>query len=224
MELANLIGTSTDLAPIMRLFLVMTALMFIPTIIFMMTSFIRIIISFSFIKSALGVTQAVPNQILIGLALCMTIFIMAPVTSEINESSLKPYFEKEITLEQAIKNAEKPIRSFLLKQTREEDIKLFVDNSPLINKDETLSKNDVPLHALVPAFAISELKTAFSIGFLIYIPFIVIDLVVSSTLMSMGMFMLAPAMISLPFKLLLFIMVDGWNLIIKSLILWLLWV
>lgn len=218
MELANLIGTSTDLAPIMRLFLVMTALMFIPTIIFMMTSFIRIIISFSFIKSALGVTQAVPNQILIGLALCMTIFIMAPVTSEINESSLKPYFEKEITLEQAIKNAEKPIRSFLLKQTREEDIKLFVDNSPLINKDETLSKNDVPLHALVPAFAISELKTAFSIGFLIYIPFIVIDLVVSSTLMSMGMFMLAPAMISLPFKLLLFIMVDGWNLIIKSLI------
>ena len=219
MELANLIGTSTDLAPIMRLFLVMTALMFIPTIIFMMTSFIRIIISFSFIKSALGVTQAVPNQILIGLALCMTIFIMAPVTSEINESSLKPYFEKEITLEQAIKNAEKPIRSFLLKQTREEDIKLFVDNSPLINKDETLSKNDVPLHALVPAFAISELKTAFSIGFLIYIPFIVIDLVVSSTLMSMGMFMLAPAMISLPFKLLLFIMVDGWNLIIKSLIL-----
>lgn len=218
MELANLIGTSTDLAPIMRLFLVMTALMFIPTIIFMMTSFIRIIISFSFIKSALGVTQAVPNQILIGLALCMTIFIMAPVTSEINESSLKPYFEKEITIEQAIKNAEKPIRSFLLKQTREEDIKLFVDNSPLINKDETLSKNDVPLHALVPAFAISELKTAFSIGFLIYIPFIVIDLVVSSTLMSMGMFMLAPAMISLPFKLLLFIMVDGWNLIIKSLI------
>lgn len=218
MELANLIGTSTDLAPIMRLFLVMTALMFIPTIIFMMTSFIRIIISFSFIKSALGVTQAVPNQILIGLALCMTIFIMAPVTSEINESSLKPYFEKEITLEQAIENAEKPIRSFLLKQTREEDIKLFVDNSPLINKDETLSKNDVPLHALVPAFAISELKTAFSIGFLIYIPFIVIDLVVSSTLMSMGMFMLAPAMISLPFKLLLFIMVDGWNLIIKSLI------
>ena len=218
MELANLIGTSTDLAPIMRLFLVMTALMFIPTIIFMMTSFIRIIISFSFIKSALGVTQAVPNQILIGLALCMTIFIMAPVTSEINESSLKPYFEKEITIEQAIKNAENPIRSFLLKQTREEDIKLFVDNSPLINKDETLSKNDVPLHALVPAFAISELKTAFSIGFLIYIPFIVIDLVVSSTLMSMGMFMLAPAMISLPFKLLLFIMVDGWNLIIKSLI------
>ena len=218
MELTNLIGTSTELAPIMQLFLVMTALMFIPTLIFMMTSFVRIIISFSFIKSALGVTQAIPNQVLIGLALCMTIFIMAPVTSEINETALKPYFEKEITIEQALDNAEKPIRSFLLKQTREEDIKLFVDNSPLISKDETLSKEDVPLHALVPAFAISELKTAFSIGFLIYIPFIVIDLVVSSTLMSMGMFMLAPAMISLPFKLLLFIMVDGWNLIIKSLI------
>lgn len=218
MELLNLIGTSTDLAPVMQLFLVMTALMFIPTVIFMMTSFVRIIISFSFIKSALGVTQTIPNQVLIGLALCMTIFIMSPVTTDINENSLKPYFEKEITLEQAIENAEKPIRSFLLKQTRDEDIKLFVDNSPLINKDEDLSKNNVPMHALVPAFAISELKTAFSIGFLIYIPFIVIDLVVSSTLMSMGMFMLAPAMISLPFKLLLFIMVDGWNLIIKSLI------
>lgn len=218
MELLNVIGTSTDLAPVMQLFLVMTALMFIPTVIFMMTSFVRIIISFSFIKSALGVTQTIPNQVLIGLALCMTIFIMSPVTTDINENSLKPYFAKEITLEQAIENAEKPIRSFLLKQTRDEDIKLFVDNSPLISKDDNLSKENVPMHALVPAFAISELKTAFSIGFLIYIPFIVIDLVVSSTLMSMGMFMLAPAMISLPFKLLLFIMVDGWNLIIKSLL------
>lgn len=218
MELLNVIGTSTDLAPVMQLFLVMTALMFIPTVIFMMTSFVRIIISFSFIKSALGVTQTIPNQVLIGLALCMTIFIMSPVTADINENSLKPYFAKEITLEQAIENAEKPIRSFLLKQTRDEDIKLFVDNSPLISKDDNLSKENVPMHALVPAFAISELKTAFSIGFLIYIPFIVIDLVVSSTLMSMGMFMLAPAMISLPFKLLLFIMVDGWNLIIKSLL------
>ena len=218
MELLNLLGTSTDLAPVMQLFLVMTALMFIPTVIFMMTSFVRIIISFSFIKSALGVTQTIPNQVLIGLALCMTIFIMSPVTTDINENSLKPYFEKQITLEQAIENAEKPIRSFLLKQTRDEDIKLFVDNSPLISKDENLSRENVPMHALVPAFAISELKTAFSIGFLIYIPFIVIDLVVSSTLMSMGMFMLAPAMISLPFKLLLFIMVDGWNLIIKSLL------
>lgn len=218
MELSNLIGNSTELAPIMQLFFVMTVLMFIPTLIFMMTSFVRIIISFSFIKSALGVTQAVPNQILIGLALCLTIFIMAPVTTEINEKSLKPYFEKTITVEQALSEAEKPIRSFLLKQTRDEDIKLFVDNSPLIDKKDNISKQDVPLHALVPAFAISELKTAFSIGFLIYIPFVVIDLVVSSTLMSMGMFMLAPAMISLPFKLLLFIMVDGWNLIIKSLI------
>lgn len=219
MELLNsALGGSTELAPIMQLFLIMTALMFIPTLIFMMTSFIRIIISFSFIKSALGVTQAVPNQILIGLALCMTIFIMSPVTSEINEKSLKPYFDKTITIEQAIDNAEKPIRKFLLKQTRDEDIKLFVDNSPLIENKKGISKEDVPLHALVPAFAISELKTAFSIGFLIYIPFIIIDLVVSSTLMSMGMFMLAPAMVSLPFKLLLFIMVDGWNLIIKSLI------
>lgn len=218
MELNNVIGSSIELAPIMQLFFVMTALMFIPTLIFMMTCFVRIIISFSFIKSALGVTQAVPNQVLIGLALCMTIFIMSPVTNEINEKSLKPYFEKTITIEQAIEQAEKPIKQFLLKQTREEDIKLFVDNSPLIENKKDISKEEIPLHALVPAFAISELKTAFSIGFLIYIPFIIIDLVVSSTLMSMGMFMLAPAMISLPFKLLLFIMVDGWNLIIKSLI------
>lgn len=218
MELSNLIGSSTELAPIMQLFFVMTALMFIPTMIFMMTSFIRIIISFSFIKSALGVNQSVPNQILTGLALCLTIFIMFPVASEVNNKSLKPYFEKQITIEKAIEEAEKPIRKFLLKQTRDEDIKLFVENSPLIDKKENISKEEIPMHVLVPAFAISELKTGFSIGFLIYIPFIVIDLVVSSTLMSMGMFMLAPAMISLPFKLLLFVMVDGWNLIIKSLI------
>lgn len=218
MELNNLIGSSVELAPIMQLFFVMTALMFIPTLIFMMTCFVRIIITFSFVKSALGVTQAVPNQILIGLALCLTIFIMSPVTSEINDKALKPYFEKTITVEEALKEAEKPVRKFLLKQTRDEDIKLFVENSPLIDKKANIEKDTVPLHVLVPAFAISELKTAFSIGFLIYVPFIVIDLVVSSTLMSMGMFMLAPAMISLPFKLLLFIMVDGWNLIIKSLI------
>lgn len=218
MELSNLIGSSTELAPIMQLFFIMTALMFIPTLIFMMTCFVRIIITFSFIKSALGVTQTIPNQVLIGLALCLTIFIMSPVTNEINEKALKPYFEKTITVEKAMGEAEKPIRKFLLKQTRDEDIKLFVDNSPLIENKKSISKEEVPLHALVPAFAISELKTAFSIGFLIYIPFIVIDLVVSSTLMSMGMFMLSPAMISLPFKLLLFIMVDGWNLIIKSLI------
>lgn len=218
MELNNLIGNPTELAPIMQLFFLMTALMFIPTIIFMMTSFIRIIISFSFIKSALGVQQTIPNQVLIGLALCLTIFIMSPVTSEINDKALKPYFEKSITVEQAMEEAGKPIRKFLLKQTRDEDIKLFLENSPVKETDKEVTKNEVPLHVLVPAFAISELKTAFSIGFLIYIPFIVIDLVVSSTLMSMGMFMLPPAMISLPFKLLLFIMVDGWNLLIKSLI------
>lgn len=218
MELSNLIGSSTELAPIMQLFFIMTALMFIPTLIFMMTCFVRIIITFSFVKSALGVTQTIPNQVLIGLAICLTAFIMSPVTSEINEKALKPYFEKTITVEEAMEEAQKPIKKFLLKQTRDEDIKLFVDNSPLIDNKKGVLKEEVPLHALVPAFAISELKTAFSIGFLIYIPFIVIDLVVSSTLMSMGMFMLSPAMISLPFKLLLFIMVDGWNLIIKSLI------
>lgn len=218
MEISNLIGTTQELAPVMQLFMIMTVLMFLPTIIFMMTSFVRIIVSFSFIKSALGVTQTIPNQVLIGLAICLTIFIMSPTISDINETALKPYFEKTITVDEALDRAEKPIREFLLKQTRDEDIKLFAENSPLVDKDKDITEDNVPLHILIPAFAISELKTAFSIGFLIYIPFIVIDLVVSSTLMSMGMFMLPPASVSLPFKLLLFIMTDGWNLLVKSLI------
>ena len=195
----------------------MTFMMFLPTIIFMMTSFVRIIITFSFLKSALGAQQSIPNQILIGIALVLTIFIMSPVVSDINKEAIQPYKEQKITFQEGIEKAQIPIKEFLLKQTREDDIKLFLDSSN-INKDE-VSRENIPLQVLVPAFAISELKTAFQIGFLIYLPFLLIDLVVSSTLMSMGMFMLPPAMISLPFKLLLFIMVDGWNLLIKSLIL-----
>ena len=206
-----------EFTPLIKLFIVMTIMMFLPTIIFMMTSFVRIIITFSFLKSALGVQQSIPNQILIGLALVMTIFIMSPVVSDINKQAIEPYREHKITFEEGIEKAQIPIKEFLLKQTREDDLKLFLDNA---NIDENnLTRSNVPLQVLVPAFAISELKTAFQIGFLIYLPFLLIDLVVSSTLMAMGMFMLPPAMISLPFKLLLFIMVDGWNLLIKSLIL-----
>ena len=192
-------------------------MMFLPTVIFMMTSFVRIIITFSFLKSALGAQQSIPNQILIGIALVLTVFIMSPVVSDINETAIQPYREDKITFEDGIERAQIPIKEFLLNQTREDDIKLFLDSANM-DKDKITIEN-IPLSVLVPAFAISELKTAFQIGFLIYLPFLLIDLVVSSTLMSMGMFMLPPAMISLPFKLLLFIMVDGWNLLIKSLIL-----
>lgn len=214
--LSQILSNSSELTPNMQMFLLMTALMFLPTIIFMMTSFVRVIITFSFIKSALGAQQSIPNQILVGLALCITMFIMSPVVGKITENSIEPYINKEITMEEAYEELRKPITEFLLKQTREADLELFVKNSSI---DVTnITREDLPLSIVVPAFAISELKTAFQIGFIIYIPFLVIDLVVSSTLMSMGMFMLPPAMISLPFKLLLFVMVDGWNLLIKSLI------
>ena len=206
-----------EFTPLIKLFIVMTFMMFLPTIIFMMTSFVRIIITFSFLKSALGAQQSIPNQILVGIALVLTIFIMSPVVDKINKEAIQPYREEKITFQEGIEKAQIPMKEFLLKQTRDEDIKLFLDSARIDKNDVT--RENLPLQVLVPAFAISELKTAFQIGFLIYLPFLLIDLVVSSALMSMGMFMLPPAMISLPFKLLLFIMVDGWNLLIKSLIL-----
>ena len=206
-----------EFTPLIKLFIVMTFMMFLPTIIFMMTSFVRIIITFSFLKSALGAQQSIPNQILVGIALVLTIFIMSPVVDKINKEAIQPYREEKITFQEGIEKAQIPMKEFLLKQTRDEDIKLFLDSARIDKNDAT--RENLPFQVLVPAFAISELKTAFQIGFLIYLPFLLIDLVVSSALMSMGMFMLPPAMISLPFKLLLFIMVDGWNLLIKSLIL-----
>ena len=206
-----------EFTPLIKLFIVMTFMMFLPTIIFMMTSFVRIIITFSFLKSALGAQQSIPNQILVGIALVLTIFIMSPVVDKINKEAIQPYREEKITFQEGIEKAQIPMKEFLLKQTRDEDIKLFLDSARIDKND--VARENLPLQVLVPAFAISELKTAFQIGFLIYLPFLLIDLVVSSALMSMGMFMLPPAMISLPFKLLLFIMVDGWNLLIKSLIL-----
>ena len=206
-----------EFTPLIKLFIVMTFMMFLPTIIFMMTSFVRIIITFSFLKSALGAQQSIPNQILVGIALVLTICIMSAVVDKINKEAIQPYREEKITFQEGIEKAQIPMKEFLLKQTRDEDINLFLDSARIDKNDVT--RENLPLQVLVPAFAISELKTAFQIGFLIYLPFLLIDLVVSSALMSMGMFMLPPAMISLPFKLLLFIMVDGWNLLIKSLIL-----
>lgn len=214
--ISQILSSNSELTSNMKMLLLMTILMFLPTIIFMMTSFVRIIITFSFLKSALGAQQAIPNQILVGLALCITMFIMSPVVDEITENAIEPYINNEITMEEAYVELKKPIVEFLLNQTREADLELFIEVS---STDVTgLDKEDLPLSIIVSAFAISELKTAFQIGFIIYIPFLVIDLIVSSTLMSMGMFMLSPTMISLPFKLLLFVMVDGWSLLVKSLI------
>ncbi|NLU08014.1 MAG: flagellar type III secretion system pore protein FliP [Clostridiales bacterium] len=198
-----------------KLLIVLTVLPLRPSFIMMMTSFVRIIVVFGFLRSAMGTQQSPPNQVLVGLALFMTIFIMLPVYGKINSTAIQPYLNNRITQEQAIETGAKPLREFMLKQTRKKDLKLFVDNAKLNYK---VTKDNAPLYVVIPAYIISELKTAFQIGFLLYIPFMIIDLVVSSVLMSMGMFMLPPVMISLPFKLLLFVMVDGWYLLVKSLI------
>lgn len=199
-----------------KLLIVLTILTLLPSIIIMMTSFTRIIVVFSFLKNALGAQQSIPNQILIGLALFLTIFIMKPVYTEINEKAFEPFIKNEITQEEAMEVGSKPLREFMLKQTRQKDLELFAEASR-IDKDE-ITKENIPLTVVIPAFAISELKNAFQIGFLLFLPFLIIDMVVASVLMSMGMFMVPPVMVALPFKLLLFVMVDGWYLIVKSLI------
>ncbi|MGE5632238.1 MAG: flagellar type III secretion system pore protein FliP [Caulobacteraceae bacterium] len=205
-----------DVAMSMQILFILTILSLAPSLLIMLTSFTRIIIVLSFTRSALGTQQMPPNQVLIGLALFLTFFIMSPVISEVNETAFKPYTNGEITQEVAIQKAMEPVRTFMFKYTREKDLALFIK---LGQVKQPLTKSDIPTSALIPAFIISELKTAFEIGFFLYIPFLMIDMVVSSTLMSMGMMMLPPVMISMPFKILLFVMVDGWNLIVRSLIL-----
>lgn len=215
-ELPDLTGgdSPSDYVSNIRLLLLLTILTLLPSFIIMMTSFTRIIVTFSFLKGAIGVQQAIPNQIFIGLALFLTIFIMTPVYNEINTGALIPFMNEEINQEEAMERATAPIRTFMLEQTRDKDLQLFADLSDVSEEELTMEK--IPLYIVVPAFAISELKTAFQIGFLLYIPFLIIDLVVASVLMSMGMFMLQPTIISLPFKLLLFVMVDGWNILVES--------
>lgn len=198
-----------------RLLLLLTVLSIAPSILILMTSFTRIIIVLSFVRTSLATQQMPPNQLLIGLALFMTFFIMAPTFNEINEQALQPLFEEEITLEEAYDNASVPLKEFMAKHTREKDLQLFM-NYGNMDRPETLQ--DIPLTALIPAFAISEMKTAFQMGFMIFIPFLIIDMAVASVLMSMGMMMLPPVMISLPFKILLFVLVDGWYLISHSLL------
>ncbi len=200
----------------LQVILLLTLLTLAPSILVMMTSFTRIIIVLSLTRSALGTQQMPPNQVLIGLALFLTFFIMAPVLGDINDQALQPYMAGDITFQEGLKKAEAPLRDFLFKQTRKKDLALFVDISGM---DKPVAMDDVPTWVLIPAFIISELKTAFQMGFVIYIPFLIIDMVVASTLMSMGMLMLPPIIISLPFKILLFILVDGWYLITRSMVL-----
>lgn len=198
-----------------KLILMLTVLSLAPSILILMTSFTRIIIVLSFVRTALATQQMPPNQVLIGLALFLSFFIMAPTFQEVNDEALSPLFNEEINLEQAYERASIPFKEFMSAHTRQKDLALFLEYSKA-DTPETIK--DIPLTALVPAFAISEIKTAFQIGFMIFIPFLVIDMVVASVLMSMGMMMLPPVMISLPFKILLFVLVDGWYLVVKSLL------
>ena len=198
-----------------KLMLLLTVLSIAPGILILMTSFTRIIIVLSFVRTALATQQMPPNQVLVGLAMFLSFFIMAPTFQEVNEQALTPLFNEEINLEQAYERASVPFKEFMSAHTRQKDLALFLEYT---KADTPESIQDIPLTALVPAFAISEIKTAFQIGFMIFIPFLVIDMVVASVLMSMGMMMLPPVMISLPFKILLFVMVDGWYLVVKSLL------
>jgi len=208
--------TPEEVASTIEIIILLTILSLAPSILIMMTSFTRIIIILSFLRKALSTQSTPPNQVLIGLALFLTFFVMAPTFQEINVEAIQPYTHGEITFEQGLENAVNPLREFMFKQTRPKDIALFLN---IIGMTTPQNIADIPTKALIPAFIISELKTGFAVGFLLFIPFIVIDMVVSSTLMSMGMMMLPPVMISLPFKILLFILVDGWNLIIKHILL-----
>jgi flagellar biosynthetic protein FliP len=198
----------------LQILFLLTILTLAPSILIMTTSFARIIIVLSFLRQAMGTQQTPPTQILIGLGLFLTLFVMGPTWSEINQNALQPYLNEEISQMDALKLAEAPIKNFMLKQTREKDLSLFVDMSG----SQATSDAEVEIQALIPAFIISELKTAFQIGFLIYIPFLILDMVVASILLSMGMMMLPPVLISLPFKLMLFVMVDGWYLTVGSLV------
>jgi flagellar biosynthetic protein FliP len=199
----------------LKIIAMLTVLTLAPSILVMMTSFTRILVVFAFLRQAMGTQQSPPNQILVGLALFMTMFIMMPVWQKIDAEALTPYLNEEINQSVAIDKGIAPLRAFMLRQTREDDLLLFLAAA---GKDKPAKAEEMPMHILIPSFVISELRTAFEIGFLVFIPFIVLDLVVASVLMSMGMMMLPPVMISLPLKIVLFVLVDGWHLITQSLL------
>ena len=205
----------SELVGTLNLIIILTLLVLAPSLILMMTSFLRLIVVFSFLRQALGTQQMPPNQIMVSLALILTFFIMQPVGQRAYKLGVKPYIDKEIGYEQAFERGVLPFKEFMIKNTREKDLALFFRIRKLKNPK---TYKDIPLSIATPAFMISELKSAFEIGFLLYLPFLVIDMVVSSVLMSMGMMMLPPVMISMPFKLLIFVLVDGWNLLIGNLV------
>ncbi|MQN01411.1 MAG: flagellar biosynthetic protein FliP [Lachnospiraceae bacterium] len=210
----NFNGDSGSLNSTIRILLILTIIALCPAILVMMTSFTRVIIVLHFVRLALGTQTTPPNQVIIGLALFLTLFIMWPTFSSVYKKAIVPFDQGKITQEQAYNRGKEPIREFMYGQTQSKDLNLFCDIAGITYNDY----DDVPMHVLIPSFVLSELRTAFIMGFLIYIPFIVIDMVVASVLMSMGMMMLPPTTISLPFKILLFIMADGWNLVIGSLV------
>lgn len=203
------------LAVVMQIFLLMTILSLAPALLIMLTSFTRCVIVLSLLRRALGTMQMPPNQVVIGLALFLTFFIMTPVWQQVNQEALQPFLDEKIDQQQALQNAASPIRKFMFKQTRENDLALFVE---IAKMQRPKDMEDIPTSVLIPSFIISEVKTAFQIGLLLYVPFLIIDMVVASVLLSMGMMMLPPIMISLPFKLMLFVLADGWNLLIGSLV------
>jgi flagellar biosynthetic protein FliP len=198
----------------LQILLLLTVLTVAPTLLVMMTSFTRIIIVLGFVRTAIGTQQTPPNQVLLGLALLLTFFVMAPVIKDVNVNAVQPYLKNQISQQAALDRAATPLRAFMFRQTRDKDLQLFFSIS---KEPRPATQADVPTYVLVPAFVISELKTAFEIGFAIYIPFIVIDMVTASILLSMGMMMIPPVLISLPFKILIFILVDGWNLTVAAL-------
>jgi flagellar biosynthesis protein FliP len=209
------VSKPADVAVVLQIFFLMTVISLAPSLLMMTTSFTRIVVVLSFLRSAMGTQQAPSNQIVVGLSLFLTFFIMAPVWQQINTQALQPYKAQTITQEEAFKRGVAPVRKFMLSQVREKDLALFISLSKL---PRPRNADDIPTMTLIPAYVVSELKTAFQIGFLIFIPFLVLDMVVASVLMSMGMMMLPPVMISLPFKILLFVLVDGWGLVIGSLV------
>lgn len=204
----------SDVALSLQILLLLTVVTLAPTLLVLLTSFTRIVVVLSFVRTALGTQQVPPTQVLVGLSLLLTFFVMNPVIQDVNKNALQPYLSNKISQKVALDRAAKPLRAFMFKQTREKDIALFYS---LTKEPRPANRDDVPTYLLVPAFVISELKTAFQIGFAIYIPFIVIDMVVASVLLSMGMMMIPPVIISLPFKILIFLLVDGWNLTVAAL-------
>ena len=211
----DIVPGEEDYALPIQILLLLTILTLAPAIIILMTSFTRLVVVFGILRTALGLQQSPPTQIIVGLSLFLTLFIMHPVLEEVHQRALLPYMEGEITQQVALERAERPAKQFMLGQTRDKDLMLFMD---LANIDAFDNAVDVPLHVLVPAFVISELRIAFQIGFMLFLPFLIVDLIVASVLMSMGMMMLPPVMIALPIKLLLFVLTDGWYLIVESVV------